>query len=238
MELKLNATVNGNELTVLTGKALEQKYPEKINLVGNIHSVANFLEKRNENSNGIELQEVDKRKAVVLVDESKFEVSLFLDPQNPFGTEIHAKLELTPELTQFQINGTKQYSREELVKLLRFNRRFVTGDFQSLLLAYQKLQLNTVTNLKQESDTRGNKLANFEKSVDSSTIPNEFVLNIPVFKGFPSLTFRVEICFDTTDQSVRFWFESVELDEIIKVRSKEIIDAQLEYCKDFVIIHK
>lgn len=237
-ELKVNATLNGDTLTVLTGQALEQKHPVPIRKVGNIHTLANFLDKRIGNAPGVGLQEVDPKKAIVTVDEQNLSITLELDPENHFGAEVFSKLEFTPELQQFHINESKQYSREELVKLIRFNRRFFEGDHGALLLAYQKLQVSTAATVNQESDTRGNKASNFIKSVNSESIPTEFILNIPVFKGFDPVRFRVEICLDATDQSVRFWFESLELAELIEVKSKEILDAQLEYCKDFVIITK
>jgi hypothetical protein len=78
----------------------------------------------------------------------------------------------------------------------------------------------------------------FSKLIDSQHIPTEFILNIPIFKGFDPERFRVEVCLEATDASVRFYFESVELLELIETRKKEIFAAELESCKDMVIIHK
>jgi hypothetical protein len=227
----------GNTLTILEGKALDPKYPERINLSGNIHSVANFLAKRHNLGQGVGLQMVDAERAVVIVDESKMQIALSLDPENPFGTKVTGTLEMAPEIQQFGINTAKQYSREEFVKLLRFNRRFFASDHEKLLLAYQKLQIRTASEISQESDTRGNKGMNYQKFVNSDGIPEDFILRVPVFKGFPEFTFRVEICLDTTDASVRFWLESVELHELIQSKVKEILAEELKACEDFVIIH-
>lgn len=233
-ELKVN--VVGDKLILLTGNALEDKYPEKIEISGNIDSIKNFLSKRYNGREGFDLQQVDKSKAIVLVDEENFVTVLKLDPQNPFGTVITGKLEFTTEFKQFFINEAKQFTREELIKLFKFNRRFIESDFEKLLTSYQKLSLATQGNVGVASDDRGNKSVSFNKVVDSQNIPTDFILNIPVFKGIPAFKFRVEICLDATDASVRFWFESVEAHDIIKKQSKAIIDGVLASCEDFVII--
>lgn len=244
MKTEINlSSLAGDTLTILEGKALELKHPVQIKLEGNIETVAAFLEKRwngDENFLGSELQQVDASKAVVIVDSEAMVITLFLDPQNPFGTEVKAKLEFTPEIQQFKINEVASFTREQLIKILRFNRRYFPDvlKYDELLKAYQSLQISTAADLKQNSDTRGNKGTMFQKTVNSENIPTEFILNIPIFKGQPWETFRVEICLDATDASVRFWFESVELAELVEVRKAEIFADQLESAKDFVIIHK
>jgi hypothetical protein len=233
--------LQGDTLTILEGKALEQKYPEKIKISGNIESISNFLKQRwAEEKQGNNLQHVNPELAIVTVDADAMIILFQLDPENYFGTEILAKLEFSTELKKFCINETKTFNREELIKLLRFNAIYFDdrSKHSQLLLAYQKLNLSSNAVVKHESDTRGNKDVAFQKTIDSSNIPTEFILNIPIFKGQPAERFRVEICLDATDASVRFWFESVELAELIEQRKKELFDKQLAYCEDFVIIHK
>ena len=229
----------GNTLTILEGKALELKQPEKISLEGNIKAISDFIEKRYGARGGKKLQQVDKDLAVVIVDGEKMNMTLLLDPNDIFGTVISANLERTTELLTFCINQNKQFTREELVKIIRFNRRFFeAGKHQDILNAYLKLQLTGTTELTSASDNRGNKEAAFKKIIDSQNVPTEFVLEIPIFKGFGVERFRVEVCIETTDASVRFWFESVELAELIEVRKQEIFNEELRNCQDFVIINK
>jgi len=237
-EFKINS--ENPELIIRTGEALAQKEPVKLALAGNIFSVSNFLSQRTGDCTGVGLQVVDGRSAVVVVDEKEMSIALSLDPNNHYGTTVFGKLELTDELKQFSINTAKTFTREELVKLFRFNKRFFDSAdaHDKVLVAYQKLQISTAGQLNQEADTRGNKTNNFAKTVDSSGVPEEFVLNIPIFKGFDPQRFRVEICLDATDASVRFWFESVELHELIESEKKRIIKEQLESCNNFPIIYK
>lgn len=238
MKTEMILNPNSDTITILEGKALEQKYPVPIKINGNIHSVANFIKERWGDKTGSGLQVIDKTRAVVLVDEAEMFISLRLDPENVFGTEINGFLETTPEFEQFHINEAMTFSREDLVKLFRFNRRFFGSDHEKLLTAYQKLNISTAGSLQQDSDTRGNKGVNFQKTVDSSAIPTGFNLTVPIYKGFDPVSFPVEIGLDATDASVRFWFESPVLVEVMEAMKKSIFEDQLKYCKDFVIIYK
>ena len=242
--MKNEIHLTGNQespLIILEGKALEQKYSEKISITGNIKSIGAFLCKRKVpmvNAPEHYQQGVQSDLALVIVNQEKMSIHLKLHPENTFGAEVIGILALTPELQHFQINENKQWIREELVKFLRFNARFFDDKaaHKALLEAYQKLNLIGQTNVSAESDTRGNKNLAFQKQIDSSNIPNEFILNIPIFKGFGKERFRVEICLDATDASVRFWFESPELHELIETRRDEIFADELDFCKDFPII--
>lgn len=237
-EINLGSTEK-SVVTILEGKALEEKYPVKIGLAGNIKSLSAFLEKRYGTRVGKNLQAVDKDLAVVVVNGDEMKMVLFLDPQNEFGTMVTGKLDLTPELLEFCINTNKQFTREELVKIIRFNRRFFeAGQHQGILDSYLKLQLTGNTEVTAASDNRGNKELAFKKMINSQHVPTEFVLEIPVFKGFGKERFRVEVCIEATDASVRFWFESVELEELIETRKEEIFNEELKSCQDFVIINQ
>lgn len=235
-KFNLTTTEGGNEVIIRTGDALPPVPPIQMNVTGDIYSVASFLKGR---TAAVGLQAVDVSQAIVLVDKKNRSIELQLDPNDKIGTKITGKLKLTDELLQFHINTTKTFTREELVKLLRFNSRFFPDKmkFEQLLRAYQTLNVKTAAELNQDSDTRGNKANHFVKTVDSSNIPDEFVLSVPIFEGFDAETFRVEIALDATDASVRFWFESVELHELIETRQEEIIKQQLLHCGGLVIIH-
>lgn len=131
------------------------------------------------------------------------------------------------------------FNREELIKLLRFNRIWFADPSQhdTLIKAYQAFSAEVNAKIGKESDTRGNVDNSYKKTV-TTNVPDSFVLNIPVFKGMAKRKFRVEIAIDSTDASTKFWFESVELAELIQVESEQILNAELASCSDFVIIWK
>lgn len=226
----------GDTITILEGKALELKHPNKIEISGDINSVSSFLKNR---SDGFGFQKVDKSKAVVTVDKDLMTITLELDPENAFGATVQGALELSSELKVFHINQARTFKREELVQLIRFNRLAFDNKEQheKLLQAYMAFSANTSGELSASNDTRGNKAASIKKEV-TTNIPTEFTLLIPIFKGKGAARFRVEICLDVTDGGARFWFESTELHEMIEVQRDIIFNEELKVCDGFVIINK
>lgn len=235
LNLKIDP-IEGNMLTVLEGKTLEQKPPEKIVIAGDIKTVNNFLAIRKKDGTG--LQQIDTAKAVVFVDKKALRIFLELDPENHYGAVISGTLQKSDELIPFFINQNKTFTKEELVKLLKFNKLFFddASKHAELLLAFQKVSSTVSINAKESSDDRGNKERAFVKEVTSNA-PTEFILNIPIFKGFPAVRFRVEICLDVTEGSVRLWFESVELHEIMESQVDLIFQEQLKEAEGFVIVN-
>lgn len=234
LHLKVEGTAE--TFTLLQGKALEQKAPEKIIISGDIKTVSNFLTVRKESGTG--LQTIDKSKALLLVDKKGLSVKLKLDPENVYGAEITANLEESEELKPFCINKNKTFTKEELVKLLKFSKLFFADaeKHAAMLLAFQKVSSTVNIRANDSSDERGNKERNFVKEVTTNA-PTEFILNIPIWKGFPAVKFRVEVCLDVTEGSARFWFESVELHEIKQAQVDEIFKEELKSAEGFVIIN-
>lgn len=227
-----------NEIVIREGDALALKEPRKIVLMGNINAVKEFLDKRTA-INGFFLQKLTKESSVIVIDEEKGTISLLLDPENQDGTEIIGKLEFTQYLEQFHINGTKTFTQTELVKILRFSKQlFETPDqHEKLLKAYQSFDFVASIKVAQDADLRGNKSNSLQKIIVTN-LPMDFILSVPIFKGQPRESFRVEICYDTTDASIKFWFESPELKATIDQRKVELFEEELKNYKDYVIIKK
>lgn len=233
----VNVTVKGEVLTILEGKALEQKPSEKIKITGDIKTVSNFLSIRKKSGTGV--QSIDLSKAIVIVDKKGLSIELLIDPENHYGAEITGKLERSDEIIPFFINQNKTFSKEELVKLIKFNKIFFDAPTKQaeMLLAFQKVSSTVNIRANDSADDRGNKERAFVKEVTTNA-PTEFILNIPIFKGFDSVRFRVEICLDVTDGSVRFWFESTELHELTQTTVDIIFNEELKSAEGFVIIKK
>ena len=106
-----------------------------------------------------------------------------------------------------------------------------------VLDAYQKFSAETVGNINDSKDIRGNKDVSFKKAV-TTNIPMNFSLDIPIFKGEKKKKFSVDICLDVTESSATFWLESVELHELIEKDKKDIFDHELKEALDFVIVNK
>lgn len=239
--LTLKVDGNTNEIIFREGDALPPVAPKKIVISGDIKTVSSFLAKRKglADKRNPGLQGVVTERTLVTVDKEKLTIFLQLDPENEYGTEVTAKLAFTPELEQFFINKNKLFNREELIKLIRFNKIWFADAeaHDKLLKAYQAFTATVNANIGKTSDTRGNVDNTYKKTVETN-VPDSFVLNIPIFKGMDKRRFRVEIAIDSTDASTKFWFESVELNDIIQIESQAILEKELESCSDYVVIWK
>lgn len=231
----------GNEIVIREGEALPPVAPKKIVIAGDIKTVSSYLKKRaglgDKRNPG--LQGVVTERTLVTVDKAALSIKLELDPENEYGTEVTAKLAYTPELEQFFINKNKLFNREELIKLIRFNKIWFADAeaHDKLLKAYQAFTATVNANIGKTSDTRGNVDNTYKKTVETN-VPDSFVLNIPIFKGQDKRRFRVEIAIDSTDASTKFWMESVELNEIVQIETDAIISEELKSCADYVVIYK
>jgi hypothetical protein len=238
INLKMES-INGNEIIIREGSALPQVAPNKISIVGDIKTVSSFIAKRKANGQAAGLQYIDRNKAIVAVDKEKKTITLSLDPQDPYGAIIIAKMEPNPDLEKFGINKNVQFSQKELVNLLKFSRLYFE-DFDkhgTLLKAYQVFSAKTYTDLSGDSDNRGNKNFAFNKKVETG-LPTSFIMNLPIFKGQDPKRFMVEICLDVTDAAASFWFESIELTELTELEGAKILDEELKACADYVVIWK
>jgi hypothetical protein len=230
--------VNANEIIIREGQAPVLKEPVKLNFSGDIFSVSNFLKIREAQQEN-DLQEMNRTNAVVVVDKTKRSIHLYLDPANYYGAEIIGTLDFSDELKIFSINQNKTFSREEFVKLLRFNKIFFDDyeKHESLLKQIMAFNAKAYIELTAASDNRSNRNSGFTKSVDTQ-LPTDFILNIPIFKGFQKERIRIEIAFDVTEGSVKFWLESVELNEKVQSSIDAIINEELKSCAGLVIINK
>lgn len=228
------------ELIIREGQALPQREPKKISITGDISTVSEFLTKRLLGvASGVGAQLIDKGKALLTVDEENLFIRLELDPNDPLATEVMAKLEFTNYLEQFKINGKTTFTLKELKDLLKFAKLLFDDpdEYETVYKAYQSFDFQAYIKASQEEDTRGNRAASYKKDVKTNLPPN-LKLRLPIFKGQKPETFLVDICLDTTDANCRFWFESVDLHNLIEQRKIEIFTEQLLDFRDFVIVRK
>ena len=211
--------------------------PVQIIISGDINSVKNFLSIRRGAAD--EAQKIEDKTAIVIADKDALTITLSLQPNNPLGAVITAALQISPELEQFNINRPVTYNREQFIKLIRFNKIWFdnSGNHEKLLNQLLSFSASAKTNLEQQSDNRANKNSAFKKDVSTDVLPG-FILNIPIFKNQQKSRFYVEIAFDITETQIKFWLESVELNEAIIKQRDEIFLDQLTACEGLVIINK
>lgn len=233
----INVSVEPKEgvSTLLIGEALTPKEPKKLIINGNFRSVSEFVNKRKDIGG---LQSVNPTHSIVICNKDEMTIHLMTDPNNPFGTEVIGKAEYSEEFINFGINQNKFFNREQLIKLFKFNRRFFPNkeEYADLLYKYQKFSASVKKEIVADTDQRGNVNKQFQKDV-TTDLPPQFLLNIPIFKEEMPSKFPVEICLEEYEGGVRFWFESVELHEILEEDKEAMFNFQINNnFKDLPII--
>lgn len=216
----INKIVPGSgDLVIRTGDAEDIIKPRKIDIRGDVNAVTQYLSLRlPDNHRASTLQDIDPAKAIVIVSVEKGTITFESDPNHPLGTTITSSLTTNPDLQKFCINTETKYSKDSLVRLLKHARRFFPNvdQYESLVEKLMRLNLDMHLGIKTESDFRGNKDVAVRKSVRTD-VPEYFILSMPLFKGAPPTTFKVDICLDVTDGSVQFWLESAEMTDLGEV---------------------
>lgn len=236
-EIKVNFSPQGDKGVILVGTANTPKEPKALDVQGDFTAVGNYLRIKYERANPF--QEIRPENAIVICDFDNLTIQLQTNPNDITSTTVTGRAEFSKEYKEFGINQSKFYNREQLIKLFRFYRRYFPNKEENanLLGAYQNFTASVNKNIADNSDLRGNRNSQFQKTVRTD-LPESFVVEIPVFKGEEPVSFPVEICIEDNDSGVRFWFESVELDELIQSKKEEMFARELEQCKDLAIIYK
>jgi len=244
MDQNVNVTVASDkdgisQLIIREGKAVEWREDLVISEKGDIETVKNYIAGRTFDDKD-NRQAIDKKRSLIVIDKDNLSITLQVNPQDYYGPKVSGHLVKTNELLQFKINDAFEFNREQLVKLIKFNKRFFTNaaKHDTILRAYQSLQLKANTQLKDASDNRGGQNFQYEKQIDRTNIPVGFSLEMSIYKGQPKVKFDVEICFESTEHNVKFWLESAELAELLEVKRDEIFAEQQKHFGGFVVINK
>lgn len=205
-------------------KGLDEEQPFGFEQKGRIDSVSRYISAR-VNGNEIEEQTPSKKYSIVEVYPEKGAITLLVEPNDRHGNKVTGSLEASPDLELFKINTNKKYDRNELLKLIRFNAYRIDNS-KRLIEELQKLVIKASISSKDQKDQRGNVDKILFKNIVSE-IPESFVISLPVFKSMPVEKFRVDIIMETTDASVEFWLESVELNQLIETRKADILAEEV-----------
>lgn len=228
-ELNLKVESVNGEVIIREGVALEQKPPVKVTLVGIISSPGDFALKRKDTFPALKTNVVanyTNRTIVLTCNESDF-----------YSHSVTGKLELFPDLKKLQINDSKMYDEKELFRMLNFYGTYFKDKaaHKTLLARLQEFKAKVTQEFVNADDYKGSaaieKITNIEHK-----IPLNFTLAIPMFTGGAVKTFKVDICVAVRDGGVSFWFESVELHELMTKETETVFDAELKRLTDFIII--
>lgn len=235
MENELNLNVTGNDkgvVTILHGDALPLREKEIVTITGTIKAPGIFIAKRAAHH--------EKEKVHVLYSIEDQKITLECDEDDYYGTTIIGKLESNKALTEFGINSKAvKYTVKSLISFLKLRKFYFADQDECLKIItnLQKFSAEVSTKINDADDSRGNKTKGIDITVKTD-LALYFNLKMPIFKGFETKEFRVDVAFDIRDAACEIWLESMELEMLILSDREKLIKEELQHFDDYVVIEQ
>ena len=220
-------------VTIIHKDGLNAKAPNPIKIDGNIDSALNWLERRTIQTNfdlsiaNIPGNNVEQRKAHVLIDRDKMTVSLVFNETDPFlKGHVTGKLEKHPDFLKWKINTGECWGHKALSEFIKMNRSCFSDKEIAMKLSSElaNVKIKAETEIEKADDNKGNFRQLVAQRVIASNVPADFKLNMPVFKGQKKVEIEVEVYVSASDYSVTL--VSAEANDIISDVRDTIIDDQ------------
>lgn len=227
------------ELVLRQGEAPKVYNPKAHNYSAQLDSVLQFIRMRIEH--GVEnVNLLEQGTACITINLTEKKVVVESNPNSELNTVLTATLEYSDILKTFGINQEKEFNKEQIVKLLRFNSRFFADadKHTKLLESFVNFSAKVNGDVTQNNDNRGNVSDIFNKTVKTN-LPKSFVMNIPVTKYGKPQRVTVELFYDVDDRKATFWFESPELEGLIEGLFNAVVEQiEKEFGHTLVILKK
>lgn len=233
MDHNFTITPSGDTMIIRTGEAEKIYPPRKVNISGNIQAPSEYFNKRAP-------QIADKLHLThVVVDVENLTINLVINETSEFAEYVSGKLEHLKEFVDFGINRQKKYGIQELYKMLKLKRAYFQRreDHATILEQLRKFEAKTEIEFQSMNDFKG---ATAMKKIETckTNLTYNFVLSIPIFKGFEAATFPVEIEFEPHDGGIICWLVSQDLAELEIKNRDEIMTKEIEQFKSVVVVKK
>lgn len=234
-EIKLNVTTDNNEVIIRTGDA-EPVIPRRksVEIKGNLNTPLNYLKhppKWFKDGEDNTIADSPFQFSNLKVDRDKMSITLVVDEGSEWESVYKGSLEFGDIYKRFGINSNKSFTTHELAELIKMHRSyFETKDIAMKLVSeLRNFKAKVDKQIEDADDMRGNKRVLYQQAVDSN-IPNDFKLNIPVFKGYESQHLELEISIDASDFSCRLI--SPEASDYVNELKNGLIDEQVAQIKE------
>lgn len=216
--------MNGSkELIIRTGSALQQHDPIKVVVQGQIDAPLRWIEKRT-----IALE------SYIIVNRENMEIVLVEDEKQWDGSVITGRIEISPEFRRFGINNEeRRLSTFDMADFIKMNRSFfeTRNDAMMMVSLLRNFKAKVDKDMEQSDDRRGNNRVLLNQTVESN-IPDAFKLIVPIFRGQPAVTIKVEVDIDPKDFSCAL--VSPEAADYIHDERDKIIGGVIEKIKGLV----
>lgn len=207
------------EVIFRTGDAPKVENPKNKEYTGQITAPYDYTKQK----------EIDWPGALLTVNISVGQLVFYSSVHNPFGvTTVVGTLRESKIITKFGVNAEKKYGSKELAKAIKMNLFYFAdqAEAKKVIIALNKFEAKVSTTIEDHKDVRGNMKNLLEKAVDTN-IPSQIIFKAPILEGQPAIEFAVEICAESTSNSVEFYLESPDLLMILEQEKERIIGLEV-----------
>jgi hypothetical protein len=154
LEIKPNEE---GELIIRQGQAAPIYDPEVIQSDGlALKSLVDYANHRIENN------KLKPANTLVSVNQEDRTIELCDNVNDKFGNKLSGKLQISKYLKRFKINSGDSFDQDDLVKLIRFNKRFVKGEYGNILKSIENFKVKITQKFESKAQNRtGSRALNF-----------------------------------------------------------------------------
>jgi len=216
-------------------KIVEQELPVlepmKVGIAGNITAPFAFLEKRW----NTEDKQIDHCRTHVIVDRDSLTITLIAnetDERNEMS--VKGRIALSRQYEAFGINSGKMWESVDLGNFFRINRSYFKNAEENMNLVSQlkRFVAKVNTDIERETKDNGSVTDLYSKVVDSN-LPKAFEVCIPIYKGAPAETIKIEVVAHVEGRHAFLELISPEAQAIVEEVRDKLIDAEIEKIKAF-----
>jgi len=221
---EINLHTQGGETTIRTGDAPKIDQAKSIKITGRLSAPFDFMEKKTGKD------QYHANYCHLLIDKDSGTLTLHANEKSSTSEDIiTGKLDLNPELLDWDINGDKRWDVREFIKFLRARKFYFQdpAENQSLIENLQKWNVSIERIIKDENNNTGNSHLSLETKVTKALEKNSFKLEIPVYKGYDKKKFTVEIGLDPQAVSVQMFLVSSDLHTLILTEKERLFKEEL-----------
>ena len=241
-KIQINMPHGSTDLTIRDGKAQELLpilKPNKIDLKGTINSVVEFLSRRFDQED-----QINPKRCHVLIDRNEISILLVFHENNSYliGT-VYGRMELHQRFLEFGINSDKVWNPNKLGQFFKMNRSFFCDRESNMKLVTElkNFEAKIISTVEKQNNESGSFKDNYSGIV-TSNLPENFSLNIPIFKGTAAEIIEVEFYASVNGREINLQLFSPGANQTIEILRDTIIDDQItkirEIIPSIVIIEK
>jgi len=204
--------------------------PDQVSISGTISSIFAFLEKRWNADD----RQVNHFRTHILVNRDKLTMTLVVNETDKRNRKnIVGTVALSRQFLDFGINYKENWEPIELGNFFRMNRSYFENKEENMKLVSELkgFRAKVHQTVEREEKDNGGKTDVFRQVVDH-TLPKEFSICIPIFKGQAPLNINVEIIAHVHGREFELELISPDAAAIIEECRDKLFDEQIEKIRE------